>query len=171
MINIISDESVKILESTLKNKLNQKIKILSDSLQSLIELNSKPIKSIGDEFFFIRLSLDSFGKLSKQIIKKNIIEIDFANLISIFENIFSENNSAKVLCTDFTEFQINNYNLDPNYSFIDAEYRCKVNATLFDIADDLSYKKKENYTLRHFKERINTYSKENFKYTIHEVKF
>ena len=47
----------------------------------------------------------------------------------------------------------------------------KVNATLFDIADDLSYKKKENYTLRHFKERINTYSKENFKYTIHEVKF
>ena len=40
-----------------------------------------------------------------------------------------------------------------------------------DIADDLSYKKKENYTLRHFKERINTYSKERFKYTIHEVKF
>ena len=47
----------------------------------------------------------------------------------------------------------------------------KVNATLFDIADDLSYKKRENYTLRHFKERINTYSKERFKYTIHEVKF
>jgi superfamily II DNA or RNA helicase len=47
----------------------------------------------------------------------------------------------------------------------------KFNATLFDIADDLSYKNRDNYTLRHFKERINTYSKEKFKYTIHEVKF
>ena len=142
MINIISDESVKILEYTLKNKLNQKIKILSNSLESLIELNSKPIKSIGDEFFFIRLSLDSFGKLSEQIFKNNAIEIDFANLISIFENIFSENNRAKILCSDFTQFQINNYNLDPNYSFIDAEYICKVNATLFGLE-----KKYENLTI------------------------
>tara|TARA_Y100000004_G_scaffold188342_1_gene242315 strand:- start:1627 stop:3060 length:1434 start_codon:yes stop_codon:yes gene_type:complete len=47
----------------------------------------------------------------------------------------------------------------------------KFSATLFDIADDLSYKNRDNYTLRHFKERINTYSKERFKYTIHEVKF
>ena len=38
---------------------------------------------------------------------------------------------------------------------------------LFDIADDLSYKKKENYTLRHFKERINTIVKKdlNTQYT------
>lgn len=44
-------------------------------------------------------------------------------------------------------------------------------ATVYDIADDLSFNKKENYTLKHFKERINTYNKERFPYTIHNIKF
>ena len=34
----------------------------------------------------------------------------------------------------------------------------KSHATLYDIADDLSYGEKENYTLQHFRERINTVS-------------
>ena len=42
-------------------------------------------------------------------------------------------------------------------------------ATLYDIADDLSYKGKENYTLRHFRERINIYNGEEFNYEIHKV--
>ena len=46
----------------------------------------------------------------------------------------------------------------------------KSNATLFDISDDLSYNGKSNYTLEHFKERINTYTDENFNYEIHNVK-
>jgi superfamily II DNA or RNA helicase len=41
---------------------------------------------------------------------------------------------------------------------------------LYDIADDLSWKNNTNYTLNHFSERINTYSKENFKYEIHSVR-
>ena len=44
-------------------------------------------------------------------------------------------------------------------------------ATVYDIADDLSFGKKENYTLKHFKERINTYNREKFPYTIHNIKF
>ena len=31
-------------------------------------------------------------------------------------------------------------------------------ATLYDVADDLSYKDNENYTLQHFRERINIYT-------------
>ena len=42
-------------------------------------------------------------------------------------------------------------------------------ATLYDIADDLSYNDKENYTLQHFKERINIYNGEDFNYEIHNI--
>ena len=42
-------------------------------------------------------------------------------------------------------------------------------ATLYDISDDLTYNDKENYTLAHFRERINIYSDENFEYEIHNV--
>ena len=42
-------------------------------------------------------------------------------------------------------------------------------ATLYDIADDVSHNGKENYTLQHFKERINIYNGEDFNYEIHNV--
>ena len=42
-------------------------------------------------------------------------------------------------------------------------------ATLYDISDDLSYNGKENYTLQHFRERINIYTSENFNYEIHNI--
>ena len=42
-------------------------------------------------------------------------------------------------------------------------------ATLYDLADDISYNGKENYTLQHFKERINIYNGEDFNYEIHNV--
>jgi superfamily II DNA or RNA helicase len=40
---------------------------------------------------------------------------------------------------------------------------------VFDIADDLHYRKKQNYTLIHSGERIKIYSKEQFEYDIYEV--
>jgi superfamily II DNA or RNA helicase len=39
-------------------------------------------------------------------------------------------------------------------------------ATLYDIADDLSYKSHKNYTLNHFIERIKIYNEEQFQYKI-----
>ena len=42
-------------------------------------------------------------------------------------------------------------------------------ATLYDISDDLTYNEKENYTLAHFRERINIYSEEDFDYEIHNI--
>ena len=41
---------------------------------------------------------------------------------------------------------------------------------VFDIADDLHWKNKKNYTLEHAAERIKIYSKEKFDYELHEVK-
>ena len=42
-------------------------------------------------------------------------------------------------------------------------------AKLYDISDDLSYQGEENYTLSHFRERINIYNEEGFDYDIHNV--
>ena len=42
-------------------------------------------------------------------------------------------------------------------------------ATLYDVADDLTYNEKENYTLSHFRERINIYGEEDFDYEIHNI--
>jgi len=42
----------------------------------------------------------------------------------------------------------------------------KSTATLYDIADDLTWKSRQNFTLRHFMERINIYNEEEFDYQI-----
>lgn len=45
----------------------------------------------------------------------------------------------------------------------------KQSATLFDIADDFSWKKRENFTLKHFFERIKLYGDEQFKFKVYKV--
>jgi len=42
-------------------------------------------------------------------------------------------------------------------------------ATLFDIVDDLSWKKKENYAVQHFRKRLEIYTKEGFDFKIYNV--
>lgn len=48
--------------------------------------------------------------------------------------------------------------------------KSKNTATLFDIADDLRNKKKVNYTLTHFGERVKIYNEEEFVYKIHNIR-
>ena len=45
----------------------------------------------------------------------------------------------------------------------------KTSATLYDIADDLSWKSSKNHTLLHFVERIKIYSSEKFKYKVYNI--
>jgi len=45
----------------------------------------------------------------------------------------------------------------------------KTSSTLYDIADDLTWKSKKNHTLLHFIERINIYNEEKFVYKIYTV--
>lgn len=45
----------------------------------------------------------------------------------------------------------------------------KTEAVLYDIADDLSWKSKKNYTLLHFAERMKIYNEEKFNYKIYSV--
>lgn len=45
----------------------------------------------------------------------------------------------------------------------------KTSAVLFDIADDLRWKKHENYTLKHFTSRIQIYAEEKFSFKIYKI--
>lgn len=45
----------------------------------------------------------------------------------------------------------------------------KTHAKLYDISDDLIYRDRENYTLKHFQERMKIYNEEQFDYEIHNV--
>jgi len=47
----------------------------------------------------------------------------------------------------------------------------KTKAVLYDIADDISYKSRNNYTLNHLIERIKIYNEENFNYDIVNIPF
>ena len=46
----------------------------------------------------------------------------------------------------------------------------KDKATLFDISDDLSWKKHKNFSLRHFFERVKIYNTEKFDYKLRSIK-
>ena len=46
----------------------------------------------------------------------------------------------------------------------------KTRATLYDIADDTTYKSQKNYTLKHLIERVKIYNEENFNYEIVPIK-
>lgn len=45
----------------------------------------------------------------------------------------------------------------------------KESAVLYDIADDLSYRDRKNYTLNHFMERVRIYSEERFPYHLYTI--
>ena len=49
------------------------------------------------------------------------------------------------------------------------ELQAKQQATLFDIADDLTWKTRVNYTLKHFLERMKYYTGEKFPYKVHNI--
>ena len=42
-------------------------------------------------------------------------------------------------------------------------------AVLYDISDDLSWKTRKNYTLRHMVERVKIYNEEKFDYNITKI--
>ena len=44
-----------------------------------------------------------------------------------------------------------------------------INTNVYDVADDLQWKAKKNYTLNHAAERIKIYAKEKFEYTVYPI--
>ena len=51
-----------------------------------------------------------------------------------------------------------------------SQSETKTSVKLFDVSDNISYKSRQNFTYRHFNERLNIYKQENFNYEISRVK-
>jgi len=107
--------------------------------------------------------------------------VDRENIRSIVEN---ENNAIIVASYGTFSTGINIRNLhnvifsSPTKSRIRSlqsigrslrQSESKTDATLYDIADDLSFGSYKNFTLNHFSERINIYNEEEFEYEIHNI--
>ena len=45
----------------------------------------------------------------------------------------------------------------------------KTMVKLFDVSDNISYKSRQNFTYRHFLQRLNIYKEEQFKYEINRI--
>mgnify|MGYP000093590381 CR=1 FL=1 len=81
------------------------------------------------------------------------------------------NGPAKEIFSKFSGVYI--HNPEDHLEFMECFFESlgdnKTECKLFDIADDFSYKNRQNFTLRHFMERINIYNGEDFNYEIHNV--
>jgi superfamily II DNA or RNA helicase len=47
--------------------------------------------------------------------------------------------------------------------------KTKTHCTVFDVVDNMQWKKRQNYTLKHYAERLRIYAKEQFNYKIYQV--
>ena len=53
---------------------------------------------------------------------------------------------------------------------LSQRWRTKTSVKLFDVSDNITYKSRQNFTYRHFNERLNIYKQENFNYEINRGK-
>ena len=112
--------------------------------------------------FDLVLNIDSFGEMEPFLIKKYL---NFFENLS--RNFYFKNTIAKYRPCDLVD-HLNKKKNPPTYNLKLNLQKNVIN--VFDISDDLSYNGRENYTLKHFKERIEIYNKEEFNYEIIPVK-
>ena len=129
-----------------------------------------------------------FDAISKEVIDRNVYfisgSVDGKDREHIRATIEKESNSIIVASFGTSSTGINIKNLHNiifsspsksrirNLQSIGRALRTsdtKESATLYDIADDLSWKSSSNHTIRHFIERVKIYNEENFPYKVYNV--
>ena len=131
----------------------------------LYEMLQQKVKN-GRKVFFIHGGTDVEDRESiRRIIEKehNAIIVGSVGVLSTGTNIVALNN---VIFASPSKSKIRNLQSIGRGLRVSEN---KQSATLFDIADDFSWKKRENFTLKHFFERIKTYSEEKFKFRIYKI--
>ena len=133
--------------------------------QVLYEMLQKKVKN-GRKVFYIHGGTDveereQIRKILEQ--ERNAILVGSVGVLSTGTNIVALNN---VIFASPSKSKIRNLQSVGRGLRISEK---KQSATLFDIADDFSYKKRENYTLKHFMERIKTYSEEGFRFKLYKI--
>lgn len=101
---------------------------------------------------------------------RKIVETDTNAIIVASSGVFSTGinirNLHNVIFTSPSKSRIKNLQ---SIGRVLRKSETKSSATLYDIADDLSHKSKQNYTIQHFKERVKIYAEEQFPYKIYPV--
>jgi superfamily II DNA or RNA helicase len=133
--------------------------------QVLYDMLNKKVKD-GRKVFFIHGGTDVEDReLIRTIIEKesNAIIVGSVGVLSTGTNIVALDN---VVFASPSKSKIRNLqSIGRGLRVSDT----KKSATLYDIADDFSWKSRENYTLKHFFERIKIYSEEKFKFKIYKI--
>jgi superfamily II DNA or RNA helicase len=187
-------EADRLLFRPTKNKkpsYDEEIAFLCDNMQRkkfIVGLSSSMKSNTLVLFNFIK-----HGKLLYEFIKKNnpdrqvffvYGEVDGDERESI--RMFTEKNDSVIIVASYKTFStgVNIKNLhniifaSPSKSKIRVfqsigralrKSDSKEIATLYDIADDLSWKSRHNFTLKHFFERVQMYTQEKFQYKIIKV--
>lgn len=101
---------------------------------------------------------------------RQIIEEEKDALIIASSGVFSTGINIKnihnIIFTSPSKSKIKNLqSIGRGLRVSDTKQKC----TLFDIGDDLQYKNKMNYTLKHMTERIKYYTKEQFQYKVYNI--
>jgi len=130
------------LLKTLFEKTNKKIHYVDGSVSG--DAREEIRKIVETEYGSIIVA--SYGTLSTGVNLKNLHNI-----------IFASPSKSKIR---------NLQSIGRGLRTTDSKTKC----TLYDIADDLTWKSKQNYTLLHFSERIKIYAEENFDYKITRVR-
>lgn len=137
------DKHGRLLHSLIKNKVGLDRKVYFVSGETDVDIREDIRKIVESETDAIIVA--SFGTFSTGINIRNLHNIIFASpsksRVRVLQSI-----GRGLRTSDTKEF-----------------------ATLFDIGDDMRYKKKENYTLKHFAERIKIYSEERFAFKTYKV--
>ena len=135
-----------------KGKYQDEIDYLVSSRSRQNFIRNLALKLEGNTLVLFQL-VEKHGKNLHQIIKDKAADGNIKNLHNI---IFASPSKSRVR----------------NLQSIGRGLRLgenKVDATLYDIADDMTWKSKENFTLKHFQERINIYTEEEFDYEMHSI--
>ena len=65
-----------------------------------------------------------------------------------------------------SQYEENFWRKDDEYP---TGYTFKGKKKIFDVSDNISYKSRQNFTYRHFLQRLNIYKEEQFKYEINRI--
>lgn len=133
--------------------------------QVLYEMLEKRVKN-GRKIFFIHggTDVDEREQIRRIMeVERDAIIVGSVGVLSTGTNIVNLNN---IIFASPSKSKIRNLqSIGRGLRISDS----KKSTTLFDIADDFTFKKHENYTLKHFMERMKTYSEEGFQFKIYKI--
>jgi PAS domain S-box-containing protein len=147
-------------------EISREEKLSTDSLNGLYDLISNSKHAVNKKIYYIHgnIKAEEREEIRKAMeTEHNVILIGSVGTVSTGTNI---KNLHNIIFASPSKSRIRNLQAIGRVLRLNEN---KDEAILYDLADDLRYKKRENYTLTHFQQRIKIYNEEKFDYKIIKV--